>query len=117
MTDALHPLLDLELIVDVPLTPAQLFDGWTNPDTLKQWFCPRPWRVTECSIDLRPGGLFSNVMQSPDGELMPENRGCYLLIERPTRLEGFLHLRGSKKGRNGHEFLLTDRWHAASQCV
>lgn len=86
MTDALHPLLDLELIVDVPLTPAQLFDGWTNPDTLKQWFCPRPWRVTECSIDLRPGGLFSNVMQSPDGELMPENRGCYLLIERPTRL-------------------------------
>ena len=86
MSTTFNPLLDLELVVDVPLTPEQLFDGWTNPETLKKWFCPRPWKVTECSIDLRPGGLFSNVMQSPDGVSMPENRGCYLLIERPNRL-------------------------------
>ena len=78
--------LDLELAVDVALTPEQLFEGWTRPDTLKKWFCPRPWQVVECTIDLRPGGLFSNVMQSPQGERMPENRGCYLLVERPTRL-------------------------------
>ena len=82
----INPLLDLELIEDVALTPEQLFEGWTNPEILKKWFCPRPWKVTECSIDLRPGGLFSNVMQSPEGELMPENKGCYLLIEKPTRL-------------------------------
>ena len=86
MTAAINPLLDLELTVDVPLTPEQLFEGWTNPEILKKWFCPRPWKVKECSIDLRLGGLFSNVMQSPQGELMPENRGCYLLIERPFRL-------------------------------
>ena len=86
MLAAINPLLDLELTEDVPLTPEQLFEGWTNPDILKKWFCPRPWKVAECSIDLRPGGLFSNVMQSPEGELMPENQGCYLLIERPTRL-------------------------------
>ena len=86
MHTTINPLLDLELIEDVALTPEQLFEGWTNPEILKKWFCPRPWKVTECSIDLRPGGLFSNVMQSPEGELMPENNGCYLLIEKPTRL-------------------------------
>ena len=86
MHDTLNPALDLELTVDVPLTPEQLFDGWTQPETLKKWFCPRPWQVVECHIDLRPGGLFSNVMQSPQGEKMPENRGCYLLVERPSRL-------------------------------
>ena len=86
MHTTINPLLDLELIEDVALTPEQLFEGWTNPEILKKWFCPRPWKVTECSIDLRPGGLFSNVMQSPEGELMPENKGCYLLIEKPTRL-------------------------------
>jgi uncharacterized protein YndB with AHSA1/START domain len=86
MPAAIDPLLDLELIEEVSLTPEQLFEGWTNPDILKKWFCPRPWKVTECRIDLRPGGLFSNVMQSPEGESMPENQGCYLLIERPTRL-------------------------------
>lgn len=80
------PDLDLELTVDVPLTPEQLFEGWTDPDILKQWFCPRPWKVVDCSIDLRPGGLFSSVMQSPDGKCMPENRGCYLLIQKPNRL-------------------------------
>ena len=86
MHTTINPLLDLELIEDVALRPEQLFDGWTNPEILKKWFCPRPWKVTECSIDLRPGGLFSNVMQSPEGELMPENKGCYVLIEKPTRL-------------------------------
>ena len=86
MHTTINPLLDLELIEDVALTPEQLFEGWTNPEILKKWFCPRPWKVTECSIDLRPGGLFSNVMQSPEGELMPENKGCYVLIEKPTRL-------------------------------
>ena len=86
MHTIINPLLDLELIEDVALRPEQLYDGWTNPEILKKWFCPRPWKVTECSIDLRPGGLFLNVMQSPEGELMPENKGCYLLIEKPTRL-------------------------------
>ena len=86
MNANINPTLDLELSIDVPLTPEQLFEGWTDPETLKKWFCPRPWKVVECSIDLRPGGLFSNVMQSPEGHRMPENKGCYLLIERPKRL-------------------------------
>jgi uncharacterized protein YndB with AHSA1/START domain len=86
MGNTADPLLDLELSVDVPLSPAQLFEGWTDPELLKKWFCPRPWKVVECSIDLRPGGLFSTVMQSPDGQRTPENHGCYLLIEKPTRL-------------------------------
>lgn len=83
---ALNPSLDLELIRDVSLTPVDLFDGWTNPDTLPQWFCPRPWRVIECEIDLRVGGIFANTMQGPDGTTMPRGEGCWLLIERPHRL-------------------------------
>jgi len=82
----INPELDLELIVEVSLTPEQLFNGWTNPEILKKWFCPKPWKVVECTIDLRLGGLFSNIMQSPEGELMPQNIGCYLLIEKPSRL-------------------------------
>lgn len=86
MTSGINPDLDLELTVQTPLTAEQLFDGWTQPDLLMQWFCPRPWRVIACQIDLRPGGLFANTMQSPEGQTLPENRGCYLVVERPYRL-------------------------------
>jgi uncharacterized protein YndB with AHSA1/START domain len=79
-------LLDLELVRDVPVTPEILFEAWTVPEILKQWFCPRPWRVVECEIELRPGGLFANTMQGPDGQTMPRGEGCWLLIERPHRL-------------------------------
>ena len=38
-----------------------------------------PWKVTECQIDLTPGGQFRTVMQSPEGEAFP-HIGCYLEI-------------------------------------
>lgn len=77
---------DLELIRDIDLTQNEIFDGWTNPATLPIWFCPRPWRVIECEIDLRVGGIFATTMQGPDGLAMPRGEGCWLLVEAPRRL-------------------------------
>ena len=81
-----NPELDLQLVCEVPISPAQAFEGWTVPDTLMQWFCPRPWKVVACQVDLQPGGVFSNVMQSPEGVSMPENVGSFLVVEPPRRL-------------------------------
>lgn len=86
MNTDFDPERDLQLTVDVPITPQQLFEGWTNPIILPKWFCPRPWKVTHCTIEPRVGGMFSNVMQSPEGESMPENKGCFLLIEENKRI-------------------------------
>ncbi|MFM1856704.1 MAG: hypothetical protein RLZ83_2013 [Pseudomonadota bacterium] len=80
------PARDLQLQEDVPLRAEQLFSGWTDPQTLMQWFCPKPWRTVACEIDLRPGGRFVTVMESPEGQRMPANVGCYLAVEKPTRL-------------------------------
>ena len=52
---------DLELQRDVSVSPEALWRGWTEPDTLVKWFCPRPWKVVECDIDLKPGGLVRTV--------------------------------------------------------
>lgn len=81
----LNPKLDLllERMVDVP--PELVWKAWTKPEHLKEWFCPKPWYVTECDIDLRPGGLFRTVMKGPDGEGF-ENIGCYLEIEENRTL-------------------------------
>ncbi len=69
--------LVMERIVDVPRE--LIWKAWTTPEHLMKWFCPRPWKTVECEIELRPGGCFRTVMQSPDGETFP-NEGCYLEI-------------------------------------
>jgi uncharacterized protein YndB with AHSA1/START domain len=78
--------LALRLVREVPIRPEQCFEGWTVPERLMPWFCPRPWRVVDCVIDLRPGGAFATTMQSPDGVTMPNEAGCYLAVEAPHRL-------------------------------
>ena len=82
---ATNPLLDLVLqrTVDVPCD--QVWAAWTTPDLLMQWFCPLPWKTVECDIDLRPGGAFRTVMQSPEGQKFP-GEGCYLEVVPNRRL-------------------------------
>ncbi len=41
--------------------------AWTVPAHLIKWFTLRPWSTVECEPDLRPGGVFNTVMQSPEG--------------------------------------------------
>lgn len=79
------PDLDLRLERVVDLPPAALWAAWTQPELLPPWFCPQPWTTIACTIDLRPGGLFSTVMRSPAGQDFP-NSGSYLLIEPERRL-------------------------------
>jgi uncharacterized protein YndB with AHSA1/START domain len=72
-----NPELDLmfERIVDVQRE--LVWQAWTTPEKLLPWFCPLPWKTVECEIDLRVGGRFYTVMQSPEGQNFP-NTGCYL---------------------------------------
>ena len=84
MTFTPHPVnteLDLELIRHVPVSPQAVFDAWTNPESVKQWFAPRPYTTPLCEIDLKPGGGFRTVMNDPDGNqidgfhrLLPRDR-------------------------------------------
>lgn len=69
--------LVLERVIDVP--PEKVWAAWTNPEHVKHWFTPVPWKTISCEMDLRPGGMFSTVMQSPEGQKFP-NVGCFLEV-------------------------------------
>ena len=73
------PNLDLvlERVVDVP--PKLVWAAWTEPKHLVKWFTPAPWKTVEATVDLRPGGLFYTLMESPEGQKFP-NHGCFLEI-------------------------------------
>lgn len=75
--------LKLERVLDAPRN--LVWRCWTDPQHLMPWFCPEPWKVVDCRIDLRVGGEFFNVMQSPEGERFP-NDGVYLEVVPQTRL-------------------------------
>ena len=77
---AFDPERDLFLARDVAASPEALWRGWTEPDLLEQWFCPKPWRVTDAEIDLRPGGIFRAAMAGPNGEVVDEGGGCWLEV-------------------------------------
>jgi len=81
----INPDLDLVLdrTIDVPV--AKVWAAWTEPELIKQWFTPVPWKTVDCALDLRPGGKFHTVMQSPEGERFP-NTGCFLEVIPLRRL-------------------------------
>jgi len=50
------PALDLVLERFIEVPPELVWEAWTKPEHISQWFTPKPWIVAECEIDLRPGG-------------------------------------------------------------
>jgi uncharacterized protein YndB with AHSA1/START domain len=55
----------------------KIYRAWTEPELLKEWFCPRPWTTPVVEVDVRPGGANYILMRGPDGSEHP-NRGVYL---------------------------------------
>lgn len=82
----LDPELDLVLERVVDVRPELVWRAWTEPEHLVRWFTPKPWETVACEIDLRPGGIFSTTMRSPDGETMPTEAGCYLEVVENEKL-------------------------------
>jgi uncharacterized protein YndB with AHSA1/START domain len=85
MSASFNGALDLtfERFIDVP--PHLVWRAWTEPELLKQWFCPLPWKTVDAELDLRPGGIFRTTMQSPEGTQYP-NSGCYLDVVKNERI-------------------------------
>ena len=83
MTDKLD--LVLERTIDAPID--LVWAAYTNPEHLKRWFAPRPYEITECELDPRPGGIFRIRMVGPDGfDTGHGNPGCVLEVVEGRKL-------------------------------
>jgi len=76
---AASPAHELSLTRVIAAPASKLYRAWTEPDLLKLWFCPSPWRVSHAELDLCPGGRNVVVMNGPNGEEMP-SAGIYLEV-------------------------------------
>jgi uncharacterized protein YndB with AHSA1/START domain len=69
--------LVLERTIDAPI--ALVWEAYTKPEHIKQWFAPKPFRVTEAELDLRAGGIFRFRMEGPDN-FVEDGAGCVLEV-------------------------------------
>lgn len=80
--------LDREIVLTRVLNapPERVFQAWTDPAQITQWFSPEGFRNETLEIDLRVGGRWRFIYIGPDGTRY-ENRMVFLRIEAPRLIE------------------------------
>ncbi|MDD9725817.1 SRPBCC family protein [Roseovarius sp. SK2] len=80
----LNPETDLSFTRTLNAPRALIWECWTTPEHIKNFFVPKPHSIESCEIDLRVGGRFNTVM-NVEGHLM-DNKGVYLEVVEMERL-------------------------------
>lgn len=75
--------LRLTRVYDAPVQV--VWDAWTDPAQVAQWWGPRGFTLTTHSKDLRPGGSWDYTMHGPDG-VDYQNKTRYLEVETLSKL-------------------------------
>lgn len=80
--------LDREIVLSrVIATPRErVFQAWTDPRQIVQWFGPDGFTVESLECDIRPGGRWRFVFTGPDGRRW-DNRMVFLRVEAPRLIE------------------------------
>jgi uncharacterized protein YndB with AHSA1/START domain len=86
--------LQLERLLNAPID--LVWEVWTNPDHIKNWWGPNGFTNTITRMDVRKGGVWDLVMHGPDGtdyknksefvEIIPKEKLVYKHISGPKFL-------------------------------
>ena len=63
----------------------RVFDAWTDPEQVVQWWGPHGFTTTVHEMDVRVGGVWRFTMHGPDGTDYP-NRVEFVEVTKPERL-------------------------------
>lgn len=98
--------MNRELVFDRVLhAPIDLvFEVWTNPEHLAQWYGPKGFGLTTHAMDLRPGGIWDYTMHGPDGRDY-HNKVVFTQIEKPGLLV-YKHIVEADTEPVGHEMTI-----------
>jgi uncharacterized protein YndB with AHSA1/START domain len=69
----------------IDASPEFLFDAWTSPDALRQWWGPEHVECPSAEVDLRIGGRYRIENRLPDGSTIWIS-GEFESIERPREI-------------------------------
>ena len=69
---------ELTISRHIAAPPSAVWDAWSDPAKLAQWWIPAPIECRVDKLDLRPGGGFVTRMREGDGDFGPHVDGCFL---------------------------------------
>lgn len=75
--------LRLERVINAPRE--RVFEAWSKPEQLAQWFAPKPWSLAIDKMDFRAGGRFKMAMISPEGT-RHGFEGIYIEVVVPKKI-------------------------------
>jgi len=81
-----------------------VFEVWTDPKHVAQWWGPNGFTTTIHEMDVRPGGVWRHTMHGPDGKDYP-NKSTFIEVVKPERIV-YSHS-GGRKGDPGAQFEAT----------
>jgi uncharacterized protein YndB with AHSA1/START domain len=68
----------------MPAPPDVVFDEWLDPDSLREWMCPRPDRIAALTVEPHVGGVVRFDVDAVDRTVLITGR--FLEIDRPRLL-------------------------------
>jgi len=108
------PSADREIVIArVFDAPRELvWEAWTNPQHVANWWGPVGFTTTIEEMDVRPGGVWKHVMRGPDGTEYP-NHSVFQEVVKPERI--VFANGGGRKGARGVNFVSTWTFEALDQ--
>ncbi|KWX20863.1 polyketide cyclase [Mycolicibacterium wolinskyi] len=82
----MNPDLDLSVERIIRAPRKAVWEAWTSPDSLAQWWIPAPTVCRVERLEVRPGGAFVTRMSDDGGEFVPHLDACFLLVDEFERL-------------------------------
>jgi len=81
-----NPDLDLSLdrLIRAPRT--RVWDAWTDPASLAQWWIPAPLHCRVEQLDVRAGGAFVTEMSEDGTAFSPHLDACFVVVDEYERL-------------------------------
>jgi uncharacterized protein YndB with AHSA1/START domain len=76
-------LLSLTRTFDAP--KELVWEAWTTPERLNQWWGPDGFTITTQEFKMEPGGIWRFVMHGPDGVDYP-NKIKFVEVSKPDRI-------------------------------
>jgi uncharacterized protein YndB with AHSA1/START domain len=93
----MEPIKELVFERTYDASPETVWQAWTNPEMIKQWWGPNNVTIPECEVDLRVGGKIYIVMEA--GEAMGPYKGTkWSMLGKFTVVESNAKLSYTAKG-------------------